>query len=162
GDLPPLLQGHGVEEYNDEPDLLERVTGLLRNRIDELTAPPEADQHVIHQKMQIDAVWQHRIEGAEGAVYFLAGDVSWGPDMEEALRRKAREGVLIRVCCRRPSTGEAIKRNNIQRLADAGAEIRFFDSSSDPGLRGFIWEPYRLPHSEVIFVDKEQRRGSPG
>jgi hypothetical protein len=159
-DPPSDLRGYRAVEYSGEKDLQNQLVNLLKVRIRELSRPPSIEQHLVHQKMQIDAIWQHRAEWAENAILFLAGDLSWGATLEETLRRKAREGVAIRVCCKRPRGAEALKWGNIRRLQETGVEIKLYDEVVDPGLRGFIWEPSHPTRSEAVFVDKERRRGS--
>jgi hypothetical protein len=151
------LLGYKPYEYAMEEDLGDRLATVIRLRIGELLKPPLPDQHVIYQKMQIDAIWQHRLEWAEDAVYFFARDLSWTGTLRETLRRKVAEGVTIRICCERPGPNDTSKWENISKLHEAGAEIRLYDRAFDPGLRGFIWEPLRPARSEAVFVHKQAR-----
>ena len=158
-DPPSDLRGYRAQEYSDQNDLEILLADLIRTRLAELSRPPLPDQHVIHQKMQIDAVWQNRIELAEDEICFLAGDVSWASTLGESLRRRITSGVTVRVCCKRPAGTESVKWSNIHKLVEIGTQVKLYDASFDPGLRGFIWEPSRPSLTEAVFVDKQRRRG---
>jgi len=147
-------------EYSTETELQSQFITLIERRIEELSRPPTSDQPVVHQKMQIAAIWRHRIESATDALYFFARDLSWSASLWDAMQKKIQEGLIVRVCCQKPRETESLKWKNIRQLHDAGVEIRFFDATFDPGLRGFIWEPMRPSKWAAVFVEKEQRKGS--
>ena len=157
---PSDLAGLRCIVYSDKLDLANQLHALLMARLAELGEPPTDGRELIHQKMQIDAIWEHGIRTADKALFFFAGDVSWARRYQELLRDAVVRGVTTRVCCRRPDEDEKVKWDNIEKLHSTGTSVRMLPCAIDPRVRGFISEPRELDEqTQVVLVEKRTRDG---
>ena len=155
---PSDLQGIRRIEYENATELASQLELLLRSRINELSLPPQSGLDLIHQKMQIDANWRHRLQTASKSIYFFAGDLSWAANYADEIMRACERGVSVRICCRRPRDNEDKKWQNIAVLRTPGVEIKLIRGDNDPFVRGFIHEPDEMSeNTEVMLVEKTTR-----
>jgi len=157
--VPPSdLQGIRGMEYRDMDDLRLQIETFLRARVIELRSPLTVEQEITFQKMQIDALWKHRLKTVKQAMYFFAGDLSWVTDYQDLMILACQRGVTLRILCKRPKLGETKKWENIRLAKTIGADIKLFDSSIDPAIRGFIAEPDELGFNrEALLIEKQDR-----
>ena len=157
---PADLRGLRGIEYTEEVDLQVRLRQLLDARLAELSRSPAEGQCVIHQKIQIDSTWQHRLQTASHSVSFFAGDVSWAGTYADALEKARARGVTLRACCRQPDEDEEVKWANIRTLKDLGCSVRLVGSAMDPRVRGFIVDAEDMnQNTEALIVEKRTRIG---
>lgn len=109
------------------------------------------------EKQKINKIWQHLINGATQSICIFAGDVSWGTRDAIALKSQHNAGVKIRLLCRRPGQNKDIK-DHISRVMQSGVQIRYYDNSKSPVIRGLVIDTDSIDSSTAFITSKSAKK----
>lgn len=118
-------------------------------------------------KRTINSIWQHLLDGSQLSIQVFAGDVSWINRDEAVIKRSVEDGLEVSVLCRRPGTNKMLK-DNISKLIETGAEVRYYDGQDNPVVRGLVIDGKEKGMNTALTVQKtaqkniQRRYGEPG
>ena len=107
-------------------------------------------------KSRIDQTWKKLLVGASRSILIFAGDVSWIERDEDIIHKRTEEGVKVLVLCRRPRNNQVLK-DNLSKLINAGAEVKYYDENEAPIVRGLVVEKSNINISTALTVTKVAR-----
>lgn len=110
-------------------------------------------------KSAIDNVWQQLLSGATQSIFIFAGDVSWISRDEQVIHTNVNaKGNKVRVLCRRPRNNQLLKENMV-KLIKTGTEVKYYDESRSPVMRGLIIDGGSADIGAALTVTKSAKVG---
>ncbi|MBE7467790.1 MAG: hypothetical protein HS114_01450 [Anaerolineales bacterium] len=111
----------------------------------------------LKSKDKIDRMWQHLLSGATQSVFIFAGDVSWIDRDKEVLNSNTKtQGNKVRILCRRPRKNQLLK-DNVAKLIKTGAEVKYYDESQPPVVRGILIDSSSADVGAALTVAKSAK-----